>query len=220
MDLNFPITGPGRLKVWDVKTGTLRHDLVGHQQARAVAFSPDGKMLASAGSWYDGHDDGGNGVIVWNPHTGEKIRVVTIGDPKGEFFDGDTCSVAFSPESKWLAIGSAGYRRDNFDGSDTGMLSLVDVGSGAMKWQQTAAGWPTPVAFTPGGETIVVLWEKTIRLLETATGNVRHEIRPDELSGDERWRGFALARQGPMLAVGRVGETGKGSVELWNIAEK
>ena len=47
-------TGPGRLKVWDVKTGTLKFDLVGHDShADAVAFSPDGNLLASAGNWRD-----------------------------------------------------------------------------------------------------------------------------------------------------------------------
>ena len=60
---------PGRLKVWDVKTGTLKHDLPGYFWADSVAFSPDGNMLASAGG-------SGSGVIIWNPHTGKQIRTI------------------------------------------------------------------------------------------------------------------------------------------------
>ena len=51
-------TGPGRLKIWDVKTGTLKHDLVGHSDANAVSFSPDGSVLASAGSWLSDAETG------------------------------------------------------------------------------------------------------------------------------------------------------------------
>ena len=67
------VTGPGRLKVWEVKTGMLKHDLVGHSHADAVTFSPDGNLLASAGRW-QGASDWGTGVVIWNPHLGKKIR--------------------------------------------------------------------------------------------------------------------------------------------------
>jgi WD40 repeat protein len=66
-------TGPGRLKVWDVGTAELKHDLVGHSHANAAAFSPDGKLLASAGNW-QGASDWGTGVVIWNPRIGKKIR--------------------------------------------------------------------------------------------------------------------------------------------------
>ncbi|MGD0899700.1 MAG: protein kinase, partial [Thermoguttaceae bacterium] len=68
-------TGPGRLKLWDIKTGRLEYDLVGHDdQANAVCFSPDGNLLASAGRWMDPLDLLGNGVILWNAHTGQWIH--------------------------------------------------------------------------------------------------------------------------------------------------
>ncbi len=57
-------TGPGRLKTWDVKTETLKHDLVGHSQASSVAFSPDGAVFASAGSWHSDAETG-TGVVIW-----------------------------------------------------------------------------------------------------------------------------------------------------------
>ena len=71
--LGRTVTGPGRLKVFDVKSGSLQHDLVGHSYPDAVAFSPDGTMLASAGRW-SSDGDNGTGVILWDPQTGKQIR--------------------------------------------------------------------------------------------------------------------------------------------------
>ncbi|MGD0899264.1 MAG: hypothetical protein ABR915_15615, partial [Thermoguttaceae bacterium] len=71
-------TGPGRLKVWEVKTGTLKHDLAGHSHATAVAFSPDGSLLASTGRWMTATDHDGTGVILWNPQSGVKLRTIEV----------------------------------------------------------------------------------------------------------------------------------------------
>ena len=64
-------TGPGRLKVWNIRNGDLLHDLAGHSHAHSVAISPDGNILASAGRWSSNREDG-SGVILWDSETGEK----------------------------------------------------------------------------------------------------------------------------------------------------
>ena len=75
-------TGPGRLKVWDVTSGTLKHYLLGHSRVHGVAFSPDGNFLASAGSWRNENEGGkgvtveGEGAIIWSAWTGATIRVI------------------------------------------------------------------------------------------------------------------------------------------------
>jgi WD40 repeat protein len=43
------MSGPGRIHLWDVKTGKSVNEFAGHRgPIRGLAFRPDGKRLASA----------------------------------------------------------------------------------------------------------------------------------------------------------------------------
>src|SRR5205085_266025 len=74
---------PGELKVWDAQTGQELLALKG--SGNGVAFSPDGKRLAS------GIDD--VGVKVWDAQTGRELLTLK----------GSGNGVAFSPDGKRLA---------------------------------------------------------------------------------------------------------------------
>jgi hypothetical protein len=200
-------TGPGVLKVWDVKTGSLQQDLVGHTHANAVSFSPDGNLLASAGSWRSNVDDG-TGVIIWNPQTGTKIRTIT------NEANGHTHAFAFSQNSKLVVIASGIY--DQANDTSTTAVSLTHAVTGIMEWQQTVPGNAYPMAFSPDGTSVAVLCgRQSIRFLDTETGTVTHEIRSADSFWGGRWHDFAIAPQGHKLAIGRVDNVGKGSVEIW-----
>lgn len=84
----------GTVRVWEAATGRNVHTLrPPHVVARAtdVAFSPDGRWVASANEF------AGEGVTIWEVTTGRRVGTLTGHDLAG------VKSVAFSPDGRWLA---------------------------------------------------------------------------------------------------------------------
>jgi WD40 repeat protein len=139
------------LKLWDVKTGVLQHDLAGHNNhANSIAFSPDGKNLASSGRW-ESRDDYGTGVIIWNVASGNVVREIETND------NGGTASVAYSPDGKLIAIGSQRFDNDNTAVPSSGAVVLVHAATGIADWLQNVPVWANSVAFSPDGKNVIVL---------------------------------------------------------------
>jgi WD40 repeat protein len=192
------------VKLWDLTTGEV-HSLQAHlRPIRSLAFSPDGKALASAS------DDGT--VDVWGvAPASEPVTLPGATDPVLAFspdgkilacgprlwdtatwkvireFAGDFLSPAFSPDCKTLVLASD---------TDT---KLWDVSTG----QELASLGPCRrLAFSPDGKTLALgQWgAHPVQLWDVRTRCVRATLT----NSDSIWA-LAFSPDGTTLAVGTLG---------------
>jgi WD40 repeat protein len=138
-----------------------------------LAFSPDGRILASGG--YD------NRIRFWDPDTGKELRRL-------EGHTGSVNGIAFSADGKWLASG----------GQDK-VLCLWEVASGKERRRFTGHAAPIEhMALSPDGKVLASSGQVgTLRLWDTGTGK---EIRSLPLEKNSRVAALALSPDGKHLA--------------------
>jgi WD40 repeat protein len=205
----------------------------------ALAFSPDGRLLASSAT-------GENVLRVWDVASGRQVQTLSG-------HTGWVRGLAFSPDGKLLASGSVDNSIRLWDtasakvvrtlsghtdwlggvafapdgaslvsASRDGTVRLWDVASGSeragfsFKMPGRSGGethWSTAVAFAPDGKQIAVGGTDNLaRLIDAQTGKVLHELR-----GHTDWifiRGLAYTPDGQTLLTASL----DGSVRAWNPA--
>ncbi|MGQ9928158.1 MAG: protein kinase domain-containing protein [Chloroflexaceae bacterium] len=231
----------GVIHLRDPESLEARRTLSGHTgDISALAFSPDGQLLASGAQ--DERE-----VILWNLATGQEVRRL-----RGH--DGWIRSLAFSPDGRILASGStdttiilwdvaSGRRLRALEGhtdflgnlafspdgaslasaSRDGTVRLWDVANGVARngFAYTAPTnpvtnapyWLTGIAFSPDGKQLAVgSVSGSVYMLDARTGKLERELQ-----GHEGWvviRGVSFSPDGRLLASASL----DGTVHLWNPA--
>ncbi|MEH1935981.1 MAG: serine/threonine-protein kinase [Nostoc sp.] len=204
--------------------------LKGHSSdVNSVAFSPDGKTLAS------GSDD--KTIKLWNLASGQEIHTL---EGNSDWI----WTVAFSPDSKTLASGSAdktiklwnletGKLIRTLEGHSDGVSSVAfspdgkTLASGAASKDMKIKLWNlktgklirtleghtngvSSVVFSPDGKTLASgSWDKTIKLWNLETGKLIRTLQ----GHSERILSVAFAPDGKTLVSGSKDKT----IKLWNL---
>ncbi|MHB1424185.1 MAG: sigma-70 family RNA polymerase sigma factor [Gemmataceae bacterium] len=216
--------------LWDVATGKEVRRLKGHQNVvRGVAFSPDGKQVAT------GSDDGT--VRLWDPATGKEQRRIDCSSGEG-------CPLAYSPDGKSIASSSmdgtihfwdpaTGKERRRLSGhqkavfsiafsregkrltslSADGTLRLWDVAAGrplrSLLFEEIGVDWA--IDFSPDGALLAGGHrDGTIRLWDVAEGMEKRRWQ----AGARNIRAIAFSPDGKTLASGTIW----GIIRLWDVA--
>jgi WD40 repeat protein len=186
--------GGSLLRLWDAKEMKLQ-SVVGHYAVASLAFSKDGKALATGGG--DGY------VRVWDLAEG-KPPAARCALPSGA--STAVASVAFSSDNKTVAAAVG-----------NGEIHLYDVSSAPGKELHALAahdGGATAVAFLPDGKGLVSggadkklkLWDVADKLEEKATLQMPSD-KPAAPSS------LTITSDDATLAVGRL----DGTIDLWNL---
>jgi len=141
-------------RLWDAVSGRLLFTLdaysetVGITVTIGVAFSPDGRYLATAGS---------GPLKIWDTVSGELLLTLPLSGEKA-------ACVAYSPDGKYLAIGMAG-----------GPASVWNIETGKKLFElpdHTAT--VVDIAFSPDGTHIATTsTDRTVKVWDAATGQLQ-----------------------------------------------
>lgn len=188
--------------LWDVKTGKESRRLAGKERGacRRLAFSPDGKSLAS---YHQMDISGQDEVRLWDVATGQQVRALKA---VGQAALNQT--LAFCQGGKTLAAADGGLKIQLWEVADGKELRRLD-----NFWK--GGGGAHAIAFCPEGKHCAVSANGGVRLFELATGRevLRFPTSKDVDSGHESIISLAFSPDGKTLAAGAF-ETGR--IHLWD----
>ena len=177
----------GVVRLWDADDGTEINALRGPSNyVLSVSFSPDGSVLAAAGS-----GDAGGAVYLWDVATWEEIAVIRR--------DSSNAMMSFSPDSNTLAY---------FIG-ESNTVHLWDIASGTEKPGFTInSSRFKRVSFSPDGKTLATTHLYGVRLWDVAT-------RTPIVTTRNNWRHYPVPIYSPDGRTLVIFESGAGERLFW-----
>jgi WD40 repeat protein len=137
----------GQISIWDAQAGKLNRQWDSKEHGDAViAFAPDNKTLATATAT----------VRLWNADTGEEISLLALAD-----VDDHVVSLAFSPDSKSLALGW-----------HSGAIELWDVKQKKLVNTLKYTGSLHAVAWSPDGKKVAAAGGPKVYVFNPQTGAI------------------------------------------------